>query len=299
MMNWERLRVFHAAAECLSMARAGDWLEVSASAVSRQIAALERSLGCRLFHRHARGLALTEQGRLLHAAVARVMRELREAEEAVGGASARVEGLLRVSCGESLGGDWLAPRLGRLLDAHPGIRVSLGPAVDEPYDVAAGESDVAILYARPTQESVVHRRLMDFEIGAYASPGYIARWGAPEGPDDLDRHRLLGCRCANERALRGRDWILRAGRPAHEPRRPAIETHSTFAARRAASLGAGIAAVPDFMARGRTDLVRVLEDIPRPSLEAWIAYPEAMRGNRRVAAFVEFAAAEAGRGEGP
>jgi len=65
-MDWDKLRVFHAVAEAGSFTHAGDSLNLSQSAVSRQISGLEESLQVPLFHRHARGLILTEQGELLY-----------------------------------------------------------------------------------------------------------------------------------------------------------------------------------------------------------------------------------------
>lgn len=291
MIDWDKLRNFHVVAECLNMAQAGIRLEVSASAVSRQIASLERGLGCRLFYRHARGLSLTEQGVLLHRTVEKVIAQLKEAEALVSDSSMQPEGTLRVACLVSLGSDWLAPRLGSFLDMYPEIRIVVGDETN----LLEGGADLAISYTEPQQASIVRRRLLDFELGAYASPKYLAQRGTPQTVEDLDAHRLIVCR---QCGFAGHDWILTAGRPERSPRTAMIELNNTFAARRAASLGAGIATVPDFMARDRTDLVRILENLPNPKLDVWLAWPEAMRGNRRLEVFVEFLVAEAHRGPG-
>src|SRR6202171_2432708 len=95
-MDWDKLRVFHAVAEAGSFTHAGEALNLSQSAVSRQISALEESLSVPLFHRHARGLILTEQGELLFRTAREVFAKLAMSESLISESKDRPEGPLKI-----------------------------------------------------------------------------------------------------------------------------------------------------------------------------------------------------------
>ena len=96
-MDWDKLRVFHAVAEAGSFTHAGESLNLSQSAVSRQISALEESLNVPLFHRHARGLILTEQGDLLYHTARDVFAKLSMTEAMLTESKDRPKGPLKVT----------------------------------------------------------------------------------------------------------------------------------------------------------------------------------------------------------
>ena len=110
-LDWDKLRVFHAVAEAGSFTHAGDILKLSQSAVSRQVSALESSLKVPLFHRHARGLILTEQGELLYRTVHDVFAKLAMAEAQLSETKDRPKGALKVTATVALGSTWLTPRM--------------------------------------------------------------------------------------------------------------------------------------------------------------------------------------------
>src|SRR5215470_4282230 len=124
-MDWDKLKVFHAAAEAGSFTHAGEQLGLSQSAVSRQVSALEQELGVSLFHRHARGLILTEQGELLHRTAHDVFMKLEAARAKLTDSRERPNGELKVTTTPGIGVHWLTPRLGEFLDLYPDIRVTL------------------------------------------------------------------------------------------------------------------------------------------------------------------------------
>src|SRR6056297_83760 len=109
-MDWDKLRIFHAVADAGSLTHAGDTLHLSQSAVSRQIRALEESLDVVLFHRHARGLILTEQGELLFDATRAIRKRLEAAEARIRDSADGIHGELRVTTTTGFGTLWLAPR---------------------------------------------------------------------------------------------------------------------------------------------------------------------------------------------
>src|ERR1700754_4323357 len=124
-MDWDKLKVFHAAAEAGSFTHAGEQLGLSQSAVSRQVSSLEQYLSVPLFHRHARGLILTEQGDLLFRTAHEVLMKLEAVRAKLSDSRSKPNGELRVNTSPGLGINWLTPRLGEFLDLYPDIRVSL------------------------------------------------------------------------------------------------------------------------------------------------------------------------------
>ena len=124
-MDWDKLRIFHSVADVGSLTHAGDVLHLSQSAVSRQIRALEEKLNVTLFHRHARGLILTEQGELLYEATSQMSKRLETAEARIRDSEDEVFGELRVTTTTGFGTLWLAPRINRLYEQYPDLNIDL------------------------------------------------------------------------------------------------------------------------------------------------------------------------------
>ena len=184
-MDWDKLKVFHAAAEAGSFTHAGEQLGLSQSAVSRQVSALEQELAVSLFHRHARGLILTEQGELLYRTAHDVFMKLEAARAKLTDSREKPNGELKVTTTPGIGIHWLTPRLGEFLDLFPDIRVTL-ITTDEELDLAMREADVAIRLRQPTQPDLIQRKLFSVHFHAYASPEYLKRFGTPKSLADLD-----------------------------------------------------------------------------------------------------------------
>src|ERR1700730_17609254 len=158
IMDWDKLKVFHAAAEAGSFTHAGEQLGLSQSAVSRQVSALEQDLSVSLFHRHARGLILTEQGDLLYRTAHDVFMKLESARAKLTDSRERPNGDLKITTTIGIGVHWLTPRLGEFGDLYPDIRITL-ITTDEELDLAMREADVAIRLRQPTQPDLIQRKL--------------------------------------------------------------------------------------------------------------------------------------------
>ena len=190
-MDWDKLKVFHAAAEAGSFTHAGERLGLSQSAVSRQVSALESELSVSLFHRHARGLILTEQGELLYRTAHEVFMKLEAARTKLTDSRERPNGELKVSTTPGIGVHWLTPRLGEFLDLYPDIHITL-LTTDEELDLAMREADVAIRLRQPTQPDLIQRRLFTVHMHVFAAPSYLTRFGQPKTVADLDKgHRIV------------------------------------------------------------------------------------------------------------
>ena len=289
-MDWDKLKSFHAAAETGSLTAAGERLGISQSAVSRQIQALEESVGVPLFQRHARGLILTEPGRLLSRATADMARAARTAEATLRDAGETPSGVLKVTAPVAFGTQWLSPRLGAFRASYPEMRLQL-ILDDREYDLLTLEAEAAIRLWAAQQQELIQRRLAAMHTSLYASPDYLAVHGAPEKAADLDRHILVGYG-GGVGQLDEVNWALRVGRDDKPPRVAHLELSSILAILRAVEGGVGIAALPDYLARGNERLVRLLPDLEGPRFEIYFVYPSDLRKSRRIQAFRDFLTSE-------
>ncbi|HUB48375.1 MAG TPA: LysR family transcriptional regulator [Acetobacteraceae bacterium] len=285
-MDWDKLRVFHAVAEAGSFTHAGDTLNLSQSAVSRQISALEEALQVPLFHRHARGLILTEQGEALNRTVREVFAKLAITEALLTESREKPAGRLKVTTTVGFGSSWLAERLQAFLEAYPDVSISL-LLDDSDLDLAMREADVAIRMHPPKQPDLVQRHLMTIEYQVYASPEYLKRHGVPQRAEDLDAHKLI-LFGEYRPPVSDINWLAEAGRRPGSPRRALLEVNNAHAVLLAIRSGLGIGAVPDFMAPETHDLVRVLPEVKSPRIDVFFVYPEELRNSKRVAVFRDF-----------
>ncbi len=285
-MDWDKLRVFHAVAEAGSFTHAGDTLSLSQSAVSRQISALEEALQVPLFHRHARGLILTEQGESLNRTVREVFAKLAITEALLTESKEKPAGRLKVTTTVGFGSSWLAPRLHGFLEAYPDVSVSL-LLDDTDLDLAMREADVAIRMHPPKQPDLVQRHLMTLQWHVCASPDYLKKHGVPQRSEDLDAHRLV-LFGQHHPPVQEINWLAEAGRRAGSPRRALLEVNSIQAMLLAIRAGVGIGALPDFAVSENPDLVQVLTDLKGPKVDVFFVYPEELRNSKRVAVFRDF-----------
>jgi DNA-binding transcriptional LysR family regulator len=290
MLDWDRVRIFHAVAEAGSFTRAAERLGLSQSAISRQIGALEEHLGTPLFHRHARGLVLTEQGEILLEASTEVARRMAVVETRLGESRDHPAGHLRVSTTVGVGTIWLTAHLTEFLDTYPDITVSM-LVTDSDLDLSMREADVAIRLQRPTQSDLVQRRLMTAHTHIYGSTSYLERHGAPKTADDLDHHRLIVYGVNVNPPVPTLNWILVAGLDDEElgaQRRPALQINNVYGMLRAVESGLGLASLPDYISSLSPTLRRVLPELEGPSFTAYFVYPEELRSSKRVAVFRDF-----------
>ena len=286
-MDWDKLRIFHAVADAGSFTHAGEVLNLSQSAVSRQIGALEDSLRVPLFHRHARGLILTEQGELLYRTAHEVFSKLAMTEAQMLDSKDRPQGTLKITATVALGSTWLAPRMKEFVEVYPEVDVRLR-LDDRELDLSMREADVAVRMRPPHQPGLVKRLLFTVHIHAYAATGYVKKHGMPKSVQDLERHRIIAYDDeANKSPIPDVNWLLTLGRT-NGQRRPALTINNVYGIQRAVQSGLGIAGLPDFMAQSHNDLVQVLPDSDGPTVDAYFVYPEELRNTRRIQVFRDF-----------
>ena len=286
-MDWDKLRVFNAVAEAGSFTHAGDTLNLSQSAVSRQISGLESSLNVALFHRHARGLILTEQGELLHRTVQEITAKLTRTKARISESKERPQGPLKVTTTVAFGSVWLTSRMKEFLELYPDIDVSLVLA-DNELDLSMREADVAIRVVPPRQPDLIQRRLMTFHHHAFATPEYLKEHGIPKTPEDLDNHQVVVYGEDAQPPVQGLNWLIEAGVKSGARRRAVLKVNSIYGIFRAVQSGLGIGGLPDYMSHESGNLVEVLPELPGPSFDAFFVYPEELLHSERIGVFRDF-----------
>lgn len=291
-MDWDKLRIFHAAAEAGSFTHASDGLRMSQSAVSRQVSALEKELGISLFHRHARGLVLTEQGELLFRTASDVLNKLQTAETLLADSTTKPAGELRITSTISLGSVWVTQRIREFIEVYPDIRIELILS-DEPVDLSLRVADVAIWAREPHQSDLIRRPLFSMQVHAFASSSYIKKFGAPKNVEDLDRHRLVSFIGNPPPHLTTINTLETLGREGKEPRRPAFRANTVLALKYAIRGGIGVGLIPDYLTEEESDLVPVLREVDMPRLPVYLVYPEELKTAKKIQVFRDFVVTKA------
>ncbi len=283
-MDWDKLRIFHAVADAGSLTHAGDNIRLSQSAVSRQIRALEQSLSVTLFHRHARGLILTEQGELLFEATKQISKRLNAASARIKDSKDEVFGELRVTTTTGFGTLWLAPRMGRLYEKYPNLQINL-MLEERVLDLPMRAADVAIRMKEPSQADLIRRRLMEINIKFFAHKEYIVSNGAPSSAEALSNHRLICHSPESPQVSAGARWI----EPFVSSNNSSVMlVNNYFGILQAVLHGFGIGALPSYIVGDLPDLVSILPTLESDPVPVFLAYPEELRNSKRVNAFRDF-----------
>ncbi len=285
-LDWDKLRLFELVAEAGSFTEAARRLHMSQPALSRQIGALEEQVGAKLFHRHARGLAMTHEGEQLRAATHDMQDRLERTRQAIDASRDRPTGEIRLTTTVSFGSTWLARQLGDFLDQFPDINVRLMLS-DQDVDLAKREADVAIRFHPPFQSELVQKPLFPIRHYLCASADYLERHGVPRTVADLNQHRLIAYGDAAPDFLKGINWALELG---HEgaPRMPALTINNSAGVLMAVEAGAGVAALPSYLIRFSGKVKVVLPQLDGPVFRTFFTYPAELRRSLRVAALRDF-----------
>lgn len=286
-VDWDKLRVFHAAAEAGSFTHAAETLHLSQSAISRQVSALEQEVGVPLFHRHARGLVLTEQGDLLYRTAHEVLMKLENVTLRLTETKDLPSGVLRVSTTVGLGSGWLTERIPEFLDLYPEIDLHLILANEE-LDLTMRQADCAIRLRQPQQPDLIQRRLFTVHFHLYASPAYVNKHGKPNSIQELDRHRIVTFGEQVPPHLSDMNWLETAGRTDGAKRASSLQINNILSIKLAVQRGAGIAMLPDYMVDKNSGLVQLLPETEVPSFDTYFCYPDAMKGQARLHVFRDF-----------
>tara|TARA_B100000287_G_scaffold92340_1_gene84519 strand:- start:167 stop:1054 length:888 start_codon:yes stop_codon:yes gene_type:complete len=285
-MDWDKLKIFHAVAEAGSFTNATVNLNLSQSAISRQIQSLEDDLKVKLFERHARGLTLTENGEYVFKTAHDVISKLKEVETTLGDKKNKPSGKLTVTTVVSFGTTWLTPRIQEFMQLNPEIEVEL-IFDDKELDLSTRQADIGIFMRRPKQLNYIQKKLIDINYHIYGSNKYLEKHGYPKTINDLNKHKFISYGKGNPSPVYNPDWALKLGMK-DKKRKTVMKVNSVYGLLLAVQSGVGLAALPDYLTVNQPKIVKVLPNVEGPITEAHFVYPQSMKNVARVQAFRNF-----------
>ncbi len=288
MMDWDKLRIFYVVANAGSFTNAAAVINISQSALSRQVLSLEHSIKTQLFHRHARGLVLTEQGHILFEYAKDIYHKMEQAEESLTQNKDRPSGILRINVPVALGSLYLAPIMEKFKSQYPDIEVHIFCS-DKKLDMSHLEADVALLQHPSTHLGLIQKKISHQRVLAYASEEYLDRKGTPKVAADLDYHNLIVFeRSSDLDDDFNSDWLLTVGCAKNQNRTPYMTINNVHGMYRMVRSGAGIAALPEFTEGLPGNLKKVLATEQGPEFDIYVVYPEEYKEVLKVQVFKDF-----------
>ncbi len=288
-MDWDKLRVFHTVGLHKNLTRAGEALHLSQSAISRQIGSLEERLGVALFHRHARGLTLTEHGELLFRTVSEMVTKLEATEVSLAEATLRPKGPFKLTVPVTFGTLWLSAQMKEYHALYPEIAVTL-ICEDRELDLSRREADAAIRFQPTRHPDLIQIPMITLQNSLYASNDYLREHGVPHRLEELANHRLLGFEGYGQHLPFPQvNWLFDAYGETHQLR-PYFRANSLIALRTMVKQGMGIAALPNYLLHRSRHVSRVLDTLAGPVTEAWYVYPVELKNSKRIKVFRSFLA---------
>ena len=286
-MDWDKLKIFHAVAEAGSFTSATVILNLSQSAISRQIQSLEEDLKVKLFERHARGLTLTENGEYVYKTAHEVISKLKEVETTLSDKKDKPSGKIVVTTVMSFGTTWLTPRIQEFMDLNPEIEVEL-VFDNKELDLSTRQADIGIFMRRPKQLNYIQKKLIDLNYHIYGSPKYLEKHGYPKTVNDLNKHKFISFGKGAPSPVYNPDWALKLGMKDNKKRKTCMRVNSVYGLLLAVQSGVGLAALPDYITVKQPNIVKVLPNIEGPITEAHFVYPASLKNVARITSFRNF-----------
>ena len=286
-MDWDKLKIFHAVAESGSFTKAATVLNLSQSAISRQIQSLENELKIHLFERHARGLVLTDNGEYLYKTAHEVISKLKDVEATLSDEKDRLHGKLTVTTVVSFGTTWLTPRIKEFMSLHPEIEIEL-IFDDKELDLSTRQADIGIFMRRPKQLNYIQKKLINLHYHIYASTKYLEKHGHPKSVRDLDKHKFITYGRGAPSPVFNPDWALKLGTKDSKKRKPVMKVNSVYGLLLAVQSGVGLAALPDYITVNVPNIIKILPETEGPLTETHFVYPQSLKNVAKVKAFRNF-----------
>ena len=286
-MDWDKLKIFHTVAEASSFTKAATILNLSQSAISRQIQSLEQDLKIQLFERHARGLVLTDNGKYLFQTAHEVISKLKDVEATLSDEKDKLKGKLTVTTVVSFGTTWLTPRIQEFMTLHPEIEVEL-IFDDKELDLSTRQADIGIWMRRPKQLNYIQKKLINLHYHIYGSHKYLEKHGYPKNINELKQHKFITYGRGAPSPVFNPDWALKLGTKENQKKKPVMKVNSVYGLLLAVQSGVGLAALPDYITNNQTNLIKVLPEIEGPLTETHFVYPASLKNVARVTAFRNF-----------
>lgn len=293
-MKWDRLRLFNIVAQTRNITEASYILQMSQSALSRQMKALEHELGVKLFLRNSDGITLTKAGIRLYSSVQVLASDISKTHNQLLQDMDVPSGRLNVTATNAFGALWVAPRMSKFKIAYPEISVALSLRDSEPR-VTNFNSDVEVRMTPSSSQDDVQIKLADCKYKIFASKDYLKVNGLPKTTKDLDDHKIISYgEDAQPPIDRHRlNWLLTIGKENKRPRKPILEVSSIYGIAKATEVGMGIASLPDWMEFEMIELTEILPQLEGPKMSISLCYNYELRNDSRIKAFKDFMLQEA------
>ena len=275
VLDWRLVQLFLALCNSGSMGRASARLGISQPTLSRRLAELEAAVGQALFERTARGLVPTPAGRALQVPAQRMGEQAALLTLVAEHHERTLAGTVRITASEAVSNFVLLPILRELRAKQPQIQIELVPS-DAIEDLLQRHADIAIRMLRPTQASLIVRRMADMPLGLYAHKDYIDRLGAPTQAT-LTAHEWIGLD-RSDAMLRG----FAASGNAVSREFFGFRCDSSVVTWGAVCAGLGIGVGLQAIASNTPGIVRVLKEVVIPPLPTWLAVHRELRGTPRL-----------------
>jgi DNA-binding transcriptional LysR family regulator len=278
--DWDDLRVFLAVAQAGSFTEAARLLGTVQTTVGRRVDKLEHRLGSKLFLRHRSGVKLTSSGMTLAEHALRIREMTNQIERRLLGEDGSMAGTIRLTITDGLAAYWLVPHLKEFHKAHPSLRLEIA-ATGSFIDLASGKADIAIRYERPTDVSIVCRKLGQVPFALYGSATYLKQYGAPRTVDDISRHKIVENTNHQFNAAFAEWYSLLRQHPS------ILSANSSATVLSAVRSGLGLALMPQHFKRASPDLVQL--DVPiQPISDVWLLCHRDMTKIARIRATLDF-----------
>lgn len=285
-MEWDKLKTFYYVGKYQSFKKASEVMGIAQSAVSRTISLLEHQIKALVFIRHHSGVTFTQAGEELFKVAQSVFTSIEQAHNQILENHKVPKGELTISATQGVVNFYLTPFLPEFQKLYPEINLHIF-ARDSIPDFDHRHADIALCPPVPDQKDLVQKHLLTNNVVLYACPEYLAKYGIPQTPQDLDHHKLIGI--GNFPGFLNMNWHLTLGMEEGFSRVPYFSVSSPQSRLFMAEQGSGITAISrEHPGLNEMNLVQVLPDIKGPVIETWIIYPEYLKTSKRVQAFEDF-----------
>jgi LysR family transcriptional regulator for bpeEF and oprC len=291
MNKLQAMEIFVQVVDAGGFTRAADLMQLPKATVSTLIQQLETSLSVKLLHRTTRQVSVTADGAAYYERCLRILSDVKDAEESLSRTRLSPSGRLRVETPTGLSSEILVPALPAFFDRYPDIQLELGSS-DRPVDLIEEGVDCAVRGGALGDSTLIARRIGVINFVTCAAPAYLAKYGMPQHPRDLERHRCVNYFSAKTGKIMEWDFT-RDGERIQVPMPGVIALNDSNAYVQAGLAGLGVIQMTDYLLlqhvrEGR--MVQVLPDWVTDALPVHIVYPQNRHLSAKVRVFVEWVA---------
>lgn len=287
-MQWDKLKTFYYVAKFENFTKTAQHLNISQSALSRQVTDLEHQVGHQLFKRLPRGLVLTRQGQLLFQNVEKMLLFSELALTQIQNDQVEPQGDLSIGANVGLVDTWLYKIIPGFVKRYPKINLSI-LSKDGPLDVESLEVHVALQPYIHNQPTLIQNPLTNWNRKLYASKEYLEEYGAPQTVEDLEQHRLIGFGSEKIHLFDNINWHLKLSSNNKKVQKPYISANSLRTLFHFAENGFGIVSFSqESLLLKDSDLVEILPEISGPNFDICFTYPIQLKGIKTISVLEEY-----------